>query len=324
MGLLRALLIRCRWNLRDSLIMKSNKMVYLAAIVAVIFWGFSFVWEHFLISKNIEIFAFILERMALAALILWGIGVATRKLQRLDNKGFWWMFLLAFSEPFIYFIGENYGIKFTSSVIASLMMTLCPVFSMIGDRIFYKNKISKSSIWGALIAIIGVFCVVFKKGEQPGNHLIAGLLLLIVAVMASTGYMVCSKRLSVKYNAYTIVTWQFTFGAILFTPLFLLSGCRGLTSTFFTLDVQLTIFALAAACSGLCFGLWAYATAKLGITKTSFFSTLIPAVTAIVAFLFYPSQEPFSWLKVAGLVITVAGVTYVQKAGAKGEARLNS
>ena len=50
---------------------KGLAKAYILAIIAITAWGFSFIWEDFLIKNHIEIFTFIFERMLLAAVILW-------------------------------------------------------------------------------------------------------------------------------------------------------------------------------------------------------------------------------------------------------------
>lgn len=294
-----------------------NIIAYTFAITCVVLWGFSFVWANFLIGSGVGILAYMAERMLVAASLLWIVGLLTKKIQKVDKTDRKWMFLLGFSEPFVYFIGENYGIKYThSGVIAALMIALVPVFCMFAERIFYKVPLSPKRMLGVLITLPGILMVIFQKDGMAGAQF-AGILLLLLAVTASCSYNMFTKKMTEKYSPYTIVTWQFTYGAMLFVPLFLICDVKGVTPVFFTLPVQLTILALAVLCSGVCFGMWAYMTGKMGVTRTSIFSALIPLATAIVAYLLYPEQESFSWLKVAGIVVAVFGVILVQLAPSK-------
>ncbi len=294
-----------------------NTLAYIFAVSCVVLWGFSFVWANFLISSGVGILAYMAERMVVAAALLWTAGLLTKKIQKVEKSDMKWMFLLGFSEPFVYFLGENYGIKYThSGVVAALMIALVPVFCMFAERIFYKVPLSPKRMTGVLITIPGILMVIFQKGGMAGAH-IAGILLLLLAVTASCSYTMFTKRMTEKYSPFTIVTWQFTFGAALFVPVFLLFDTEGVTPVFFTLPVQMTILALAVLCSGVCFGMWAYMTGRLGVTRTSIFSSLIPLATAIVAYVLYPEQESFSWIKVAGILVAVLGVVLVQLAPSK-------
>ncbi len=294
---------------------KESSRGYLFALISVIIWGFSFIWEGFLINNNIEIYTFIFERMLISSLILWIVGFFAKSIQKVNNKDFKWFFLLAFGEPFIYFIGENFGIKYTGSgVVAALIIATIPIFCLFSERIIDKTPISKSKLLGCFITLPGILMVVFEKEGFSGAH-IKGILLLFLSVIGAVVYTFFAREMIKKYNAYTIVTWQFTFGAILFLPLFLLFGRDGFTKEYFSVGVQSTIFALAILCSCLCFALWAYATGKLGVTSVSIFSALIPAISALVAYFLYPNQERFTWIKLLGIFIVIFGVVLVQISG---------
>ncbi|MBR3303659.1 MAG: DMT family transporter [Bacteroidales bacterium] len=290
---------------------------YFFAIIAIIFWGFSFIWEGVLIKNDINIFTFIFERMVLASLILWVVGLIGGLVQKIQAKDMKWLFLLAFSEPFVYFLGENFGIKLTGSgVIAALIIATIPIFCLFAERLIDRTPISGVKMLGCFITLPAVFMVLFNKEGFSIAH-IKGILFLFLAVVGAVAYTFFARNLVRKYNAYSIVTWQFTFGAILFFPLFLLFGREGITPEFLSWDVQSTILALAVLCSCLCFGLWTYATGKLGVTRVSIFSALIPAVSVMVAHFLYPGQESLTWLKIIGIAIAILGVILVQVAGEK-------
>lgn len=290
----------------------NNFKAYIFALIAITAWGFSFIWEDYLIKNNIEIFAFIFERMLIAAVILWLAGLVTGGVQKVHKKDFKWMFLLAFGEPFIYFLGENFGIKYTSGVMAAIIIATIPLFCTVVDRLLYKFKLTLPKVLGCLLSLIGIVLFVMEKGGMGSSHLKGILLLLFFAVGGALIYSYVTREMIKKYSAYTIVTYQFSFGAVLFLPLFLLFGVRGIDAQFMSYDVQSKILALAILCSCMCFGLWAYCTGKLGVTRVSIFSALIPLVSAIAAYFLYPGQESFTPLKIAGMLLTIIGVIIVQ------------
>lgn len=291
--------------------MKGNFKAYSLALIAIILWGFSFIWENHLIINNVGIFTFIFERMLLAAIMLWGVGLFMGNIMKIARCDYKWFLLLAFGEPFIYFIGETYGMKFIgSSVVTAVIIGTIPIFTLFAERIFYKSKITFLKALGVLISIPGVYFVV-ANGAKIGEVSVIGLLIFILSIVGALFYSFMVIKLSNKgYNVITLVVWQFTFGALLFLPLFLIFGLKGVNSFFFTYEVQSNIFALAIFCSCLCFSFWSYVTAKLGVTRSNIFSVLIPAVSLIVAH-FY-GQEQITLIRVAGIVIAAAGIILVQ------------
>ncbi len=298
----------------DKIMTKTKGLfkAYIFALIAITAWGFSFVWEDFLIKNNIEIFTFIFERMIVAALILWAVGGALGKIQKIRKGDMKYMFLLAFGEPFIYFLGENFGIKYTSGVMAAIIIATIPLFCTVVDRFLYKFRLTLQKVLGCLLSLIGIALFMMEKAGAGSSQLKGILLLLFFAVGGSLIYSYITKKMISSYNALTIVTYQFSFGAVLFLPLFLLFGLKGLTPEFFSVSVQSKVFALAIICSCICFGLWAYCTGKLGVTRVSIFSALIPLVSAAASYFLYPGQESFTLLKVVGILLTIAGVITVQ------------
>ena len=285
---------------------------YILAIVSITAWGFSFVWEDFLIKNNVEIFTFIFERMILAAVIMWIAGGILGKIQKIQKGDMKWMFLLGFGEPFIYFLGENFGIKYTSGVMAAIIIATIPRFCTVVDRILYKFRLSLTKVLGCLLSLLGIALFMMEKAGAGSSQLKGILLLLFFAVGGALIYGYVTNKMISRYNPMTIVTYQFSFGALLFLPFFLIFGLKGLTPEFFSMPVQSKIMALAVLCSCVCFGLWAFCTGKLGVTRVNIFSALIPLVSATASYFLYPGQETFTLLKIAGIVLTIMGVIIVQ------------
>lgn len=285
---------------------------YILAIFSITAWGFSFVWEDFLIKNHVEIFTFIFERMILAAVIMWVVGGILGKIQMIQKGDMKWMFLLGFGEPFIYFLGENFGIKYTSGVMAAIIIATIPLFCTVVDRILYKFKLSFPKVMGCLLSLLGIVLFMLEKTSSGSSQLKGILLLLFFAVGGALIYGYVTNKMISRYNPMTIVAYQFSFGALLFLPFFMIFGLKGLTPEFFSTPVQSKILALAVICSCICFGLWAYCTGKLGVTRVNIFSALIPLVSAAAAYFLYPGQESFTPLKFVGIALTILGVIVVQ------------
>lgn len=290
---------------------KNNSAAYIAATVAIILWGFSFVWTNSLLINDVPVFTYLFIRLAIAGLLLLTVSKAIGKLQRVSAKDMLWMALMAFCEPFIYFLGETYGMLATgSATIAAVIIATIPVFCLIVEKIVWRVPFNIYKVCGILLTIPGIVMVVFQDGAISIEHAY-GIALLFMAVCASIGYSMVVKRLTAKYNTITITTYQFVLGALFFLPFFMLFGIEGVTPKLLSWEILLPLLSLAVLCSCLCFGLWISSIGKLGITRTNIFSALIPAVSAVGAFAL--GQEELSGLRVAGIAIVIAGVILAQK-----------
>jgi len=291
---------------------RSSLLIYLSVITAVILWGISFVWSNSLLVNGLPAFTLIFLRMSLAALILTTISLILKKLKKISLKDLPTFILLSFLEPFLYFIGETFGLQYVSSVtISSVIISTIPVFAMIAGILFLRENISPVNIFGILITIPGALLVVFEKGGFDISHSI-GILFLILAVFSAVGYSVIVKKLADRYNSYTIVTYQHLLAAIYFLPLFLIF--EGKTFSFIKIsssEIILPLTALALLCSSLAFILFINSIRYLGVAKSNIFTALVPAISAAASFFF--GNEEMTYTKLTGVVIVITGVIIAQK-----------
>lgn len=285
--------------------------IYVAAIFSITLWGFSFLWTNQLIHKDIPIFTFIFIRLAIAGILLLLFSKITGKLQKVETVDYKWLFLMAFCEPFLYYIGESFGMKSTgSAIITAVIISTIPIVCFIYERFFINKKMGIVKISGIIITLPGIIMVVADGSKITLEHFY-GLALLIMAVFAAVGFSVYAKRLTSKYNSFTIATYQFLIGAVLFFPTFLTHGIDGVNKDFFTAEVMIPLLTLALLCSCLCFVLWISVIRRIGITRTNTFSALVPAISAIGASLM--GDEILSPIRIAGIAIVIIGVIMVQR-----------
>ena len=285
---------------------------YLFTTLAIVLWGFSFVWTNDILQRDVAPFTFLFIRLFLAGAILYAGSKFARKLEKIERKDYIWVILMAFFEPFIYFIGETYGIKATNSaVISAVIIATIPVFTLFAERILYKVPLTAFKIFGTAITIPGIIMVIMKDGEQASAEHLYGILLLFLAVAGSIGYSSVVKKLSGRYNTITITTYQFVVGSMFFFPLFLMYGLDGLNSTFFSKEVIVPLLELTVLCSCLSFACWVAAIKRLGMARTSIFSALIPAVSAVGAAML--GQETVTVMTFAGIGVVIAGVIIAQR-----------
>ena len=285
---------------------------YLLTILAIVLWGFSFVWTNDILQKDVPVFTFLFIRLALAGSLLFAFAKLTGKLQPIARKDVKFLILMAFFEPFIYFIGETYGIKATNSaVLSAVIIATIPIASLFVEKIFYKVPYTAFKVFGTAITLPGIVMVIMKNGETASVDHYWGIALLFLAVAGATGYSSVVRKLSGNYNSLTITTYQFVIGATLFLPFFLGWGIEGVNATLFSREVIVPLLSLAVLCSCLAFFCWVSAIKELGMTKTNIFSALIPAVSAVGAAML--GQEQITIISAVGITVVTAGVIIAQK-----------
>ena len=285
-------------------------LAYIASIVAITLWGMSYIWTDKIISQGISIFYFIFVRILLAGVILFLFNAAYGRIKRIQKRDLPKFLLLAFFEPFIYFICETFGIKLTGSpTISAVVIATIPIFSTGAGILFFKEKITPLNILGIIVSLGGILLVAVSKGAA-GEHFIWGIVLLLIAVIAEVGHASLTKSLAGNYSSQIIVMYQFLIGSVFLLPFFIWKGLDNFTfAEYFSLDVWHPILCLAVLCSSLAFTLWVGTIKTLGVAKSSIFSALIPVVTAIIAWVLGTEMSTLQW---GGIAISTFGVILSQ------------
>lgn len=287
-----------------------NLKVYLALILAMIFWGLSFIWYK-QAFQSFRPTTVILFRLFISAPFLLISAMLLRRLKWPMIKDLKYFIALAFFEPFLYFIGESYGLLYVSSTLASIIIATIPLITPFAGYYFYKERLSTRNYLGILVSFFGVLLVVYvdsKAGEAPWF----GILLIVMAVFSTIGFTVIIKRLSDHYNALSIVWFQNLIGGIYFIPLFLLTEVKSIVWSTLTIKDFIPVLYLAVFASSFAFILFIQGVKKLGITKSVIFTNFIPIVTAIFAVIILNEKLP--WLKITGILIAIVGLFMSQVA----------
>lgn len=295
----------------------SKLLTYIASIFAITLWGMSYIWTDKLIALNIPIFYFVFVRILLAGLVLFLFNSAYGRIKRIQRKDVPKFLLLAFFEPFIYFICETYGLKVTGSpTLSAMIIATIPIFSIGAGMIFFKEKVNFVNIIGISLSLVGIVMVAMAKGEL-GENFIWGIILLLIAVISEVGHASITKSLAGNYSSQIIVMYQFLIGAVYLFPLFIWKGIGEFNvETYFSPEVWYPLICLAILCSSLAFSLWVSTIKNLGVAKSSIFSALIPVAAAIIAWVL--GHEYLNSRQWIGIVVSSIGVILSQYTAKRG------
>ncbi len=286
----------------------SKWFVYISIILAMIFWSFSFVWvkEVYLVYGPLTT---VLFRLIIASLLLSAFAKLTGKMVKIERKDLSTFILLSFFEPFLYFMGESYGLLFVSSTVGAIIVATIPLFSPLAASRFHGEKISIRTFIGILLSFFGVSIVVldnsFNLTASP-----LGIALEFLAVVSAIFYTVVLKKLAIKYPPTAIITYQNLLGIIYFLPLWFIFEFKSFTSIPFNLTAFAGIVKLSVFASCIAFIFYAHSVKKLGINKVNIFINTIPVFTTIFAW--YILGDELTVRKFVGIVVVIAGLLVAQ------------
>jgi drug/metabolite transporter (DMT)-like permease len=149
----------------------------------------------------------------------------------------------------------------------------------------------------------------YNDNPATGNS-VTGVLLMFLAVFAGVGYSVVVKKMSGKYNPFTIVTYQNAIGTLFFIPFIMAWEWQDLVALKFSLDMLYPLMKLAVFASTIAFLLFTISIKQLGISKSAVFTNSIPVFTAVFAFIVL--KEDMGGLKILGITIVIFGLLLSQ------------
>lgn len=279
----------------------------------MIFWSFSFIWFKEANETFLPI-TIVFIRLLFASVLMTIYLVITKnymKIKKEDRKIF---LMLALFEPFIYFLGESFGLTYVSATVCSVLISTIPVFATIGAWLIFKERLKVINYAGIIFSFIGVLVFILNKDGSISFH-IKGLGLLLIAVLSAVGYNLTLSRLIVTYSPVYIVNVQNIIGAVLFLPLFLILDFKHFTNTSFSFNMFKPIIELSVFASCGAFILFAYSVKHMGITRANVFSNCIPVFTAL--FSFFLLAEKLTVQNIIGMAIVIAGLVMSQMDGRK-------
>ena len=276
---------------------------------AMLFWGLSFVWIKHLLNNNFPVFTIVFIRLVLASAVFMTLLKCQKKLQKIARADYKDFFLLAFFEPFLYFIGEDFGLQQVDASFAAVIIALIPIVISITMYFYEQAPIRWEFVVGTVISVVGVLMLTMSTSGHIEFNL-KGTLLLGVAVLAASGYSVQLTRLLKKYSPATVTTWQNFIAIPMFLPFVLIFDVRHWGSLTWDASAVFSLVCLALLCSAGAYMLYSYSVKQLTVTKTSIFTNLIPIVTLLAAAAI--GQEVFTQTKFWGILVIVAGVTFSQ------------
>ena len=286
-------------------------VVHLAGVIAMVFWGMSFVWST-QVYQNLNPTATIFLRLVVATIFFTAILFIFRLNEKVKKEHLGLFALAAMFEPFLYFIFEGYGLKNTSPVIGSGIIAMIPLVTPIAARIFLKERLTPMNIVGFIISFVGVIVMLLNKNlELTASP--KGILFLCGAVLVAVGYSIALIRLTKLYKPMTITWMQNIIGMLYFIPLALIME-RFEPSNFANVGGYIVpLVCLGVFCSAFAYTLWAFAFSKLGASRANVYSNLIPVFTAI--FSYFIIKEELTANKIIGILVVVVGLILSQMKG---------
>ena len=287
-------------------------LAHLGAFFTVSAWGSSFLSTKIMMSEGgfspVEMYVY---RFTLAYLIL--LAFTFRKMMANTIRDEIQLFICGLCAGSLYFITENYALKFTSTGNVSLLASISPLFTTVLVSLIYKVRMKPGVILGSIIAFVGVGCIIFSHGEgfvlRPKGDILA-----LTAALSWAVYTIVVKRLLPFYNSFFITRKLFFYGVVTSLPLLLIQQEPLHLATLFDISqisIIMNFLFLVLFCSLGAYLIWNEVMKELGAVTSNNYLYLQPLVTMVAAY--FILGEKIYLLGYVGCLLIVGGLIISDK-----------
>ena len=135
----------------------------ISLVTAMLLWSSSFIALK-IAFKSYSPMIVIWGRMLVGSLCFL-LFISRLRQVRFRREDLRYLLLMAVCEPCIYFIFEAKAIELTTASQAGMITAMLPLLVAIGATVFLKEKVSRQTLSGFVLAIIGV-CILSVSGEK--------------------------------------------------------------------------------------------------------------------------------------------------------------
>lgn len=297
---------------------KVNFLPELAGTGMAIIFGMSFMFSKMALENHSPVelisFRFLLAFSAMSILVFFKVLKVDFKGKNIRN-----LFYLSLAQPILYFLFESYGIKYSSSSQAGIMVALIPIFVAVFGFIFLSEKASLTEIFFILLSIFGVGFIAYAKATDASSSLL-GIAYLMGAVITATAFNIISRKISSEFTSVERTYSMMFFGAAAFNIINIFINIRNGTMADYFEPLQDPTFLIALLYLGIlssiiAFFLVNYSLTYLEASKASVFTNLATVVSIITGVVFL--NESFALKQLIGSVMILTGVFGTQYSGAK-------
>lgn len=291
---------------------KNHVKAMLAAVGVYTLWGFSFLASK-LAQESATPFVLIAYRFDLAVLVL-SIPVILGKVKiRLRGKNIKPLLLLGAMEPCIYFIGEQYGLRYTNSAFSGLMIAVIPIVTLIMAAAFLKDRPSRAQWLFSLLSIAGIALISVVE-NSGGQVQFIGVIFLIAAVISGSAYGVISRSISDEFSVYERTYFMQLMGGVFYTVLALIEqrgNLGALVAPFADGGFVISLLYLALGTSVLGYSLFNYAVSNAPMANVISLCNLTTVISVAAGIVLL--GEPFSPVSLIAMLAVLVGIWGVQK-----------
>lgn len=273
----------------------------LLAVASVAVWGSSFIVSKELLN-DISAVKLMFIRFVIGYLALL---VINHDFETKDRKDEMYFFLIGLVGCSFYYLCEFNALNYTYSSNVSIMVATSPLVTILLNSWIFHEKMSRKTLFGFILAMVGVVLVVLNGAINLKLNPI-GDLLAFGAALCWGFYSILLKKVMGKYEDSFISRKIIFYGMLTSIPILLIDRGQINISAVFSLRFILPLLYMGVISTAVAFIWWDKANSQLGIVEAGGYIYFIPVVALICGMLFL--KEKVTLLSGIGIVLILCGM----------------
>ncbi|OGG18946.1 hypothetical protein A3D78_05825 [Candidatus Gottesmanbacteria bacterium RIFCSPHIGHO2_02_FULL_39_14] len=255
----------------------------LALLIATVFWSFSVIFNRSIVNE-INPFTLLFLRLIIPAIIIFPFFIKKRIWTHTHFPELLKVSILFMLNMSLF----SFGIKYTSASASHLLYSLAPILIILYGVYFKTEKYKFGRLLGVILGLIGILIIINLSRIEKESTLSGGFIgnvVIFVAVICSTAYLLWTKRLLKIFTAFDTTGISIIVSAIFSIPILIYGNLILKEPVILTSTNLYAVLFIGIFGTLINFYLYQYALSKLSALTTSIISYLQPIFTAILEIL---------------------------------------
>lgn len=284
----------------------------LAAALGNIIWGFSFLFIKVGLNVAPDPNVLLAHRFTISTLLMAGMILFGK--QRVSFKGKNWRpVALLLTMQLTYYLFESYGILYTNSTIAGLVLAIVPIVAIGTGALFLKEYPTRRQALFCTLPVVGVVLMTIS-GSELGAITWIGMIFLLLTLLSSALYKTANRKAAEEFTPFERTFMVLAISAIFFTVTGLGAvkwDVKAFVLPFIDWKYILAVLALSVLCSIVANILVNYASGNMSVFKLSSFGSLSTLCSTFAGVLIL--KEPSNWMLFLGGTLIIVGIWQVTR-----------
>jgi drug/metabolite transporter (DMT)-like permease len=267
-----------------------------------LFWSIGLIWGSSFLFIAIGLDAFepgliTWMRVALGAGVLWLAPRARRRVEREDWPRLATLSVLWVAIPFTLFPLAQ---QWINSALTGMLNGATPIFAAIIASVFLRRLPRRAQLIGLAAGFAGVVAIALPSLSEGSNEAL-GAILVLVATMCYGLSINIAAPIQQRYGSLPVMARMLALATLWTAPL----GLYDALDSGWRWDSFLAVAAAGILGTGLAFVLMGTLVGRVGSTRASFITYLIPVVALVLGVVF--RDDVVTAVSIAGVVLVIAG-----------------